>query len=183
MNTITHEHSEFIQDNSSCGKWSEGYTKIQTDCLSHFVLPQGTFPPSLCCLLNIERWSSLRIPPILLSGSQTHCGLTRCCPPCSFSPSLGQRGAELLPPEQRAPGNEPLFVCSKGKEGQDLPSITPFCVPLMWDALLCAVHMFYYQWFIRNLIWQIARQNRARKIQAEIEWEKRWNQGGVSSHR
>lgn len=43
------------QDNSSCGKWSEWYTKIQRDCLSHFLLLHGTFPPSLCCLLDIER--------------------------------------------------------------------------------------------------------------------------------
>ena len=52
-----------------------------------------------------------------------------------------------------------------------------------WDAHLYAVNMSYYHWFIKNLIWPIARQNIARReIQREIEREKGQSLGGASSY-
>ena len=30
-------------------------------------------------------------------------------------------------------------------------------IPVMWDALLYAVNMFYYHWLIKKLIWPVVR--------------------------
>ena len=50
---------------------------------------------------------------------------------------------------------------------------------LMWDSSLYAVNMFYYYWLIKNLLWPMAGQNKARQeIQTEIYRESEQNVEG-----